>query len=96
VRKLPEAEVDSGIVGNNFKESRQILIIGESSMAGVGSYKHETSFAGTLAEELSEKLKVKIHWKVYAKRGLTVNKITEQIIPSITEKKVDLIIVGVG
>lgn len=96
VRKLPQAEGDSGIVGNNCKESKQILIIGESTMAGVGSHKHETSFAGTLAEELSAKLKVQIHWKVYAKRGLTVNQITKQIIPSITENRVDLIIIGVG
>lgn len=96
VRKLPEAEGDSGITGKHFDNIKHILIIGESTMAGVGSLMHQTSFAGTLASKLSEKLKVKIHWKVYAKRGLTINQITKQIIPSITESRVDLIIIGIG
>ena len=48
-------------------------------MAGVGILQHQNGFPGTLAKELSEKLKVNINWKVYAKRGFTVKQLTKQI-----------------
>lgn len=96
VKKLPAADGDTGITGDIYEKDIRILIIGESTMAGVGILKHSNGFAGTLAKELSEKLKVNIHWKVYAKRGFTVKQLIKYIIPDIAEDNFDLIVIGVG
>lgn len=96
VKKLPEADGNFGISGDKFERNISILIIGESTMAGVGIKKHQNGFPGTLAKELSEKLKVNVQWRVYAKRGITAKQLTMQIIPYIEENNFDLIIIGLG
>jgi len=96
IKKLPEAEGNSGVSGNNYKKHKSILIIGESTMAGVGITEHRKGFAGTLAQELSSQLEIKISWQVQAKRGFTAKQVTRYIVPEIKEYQFDLIIVGLG
>lgn len=94
--QLPEAEGIKGLVTNNINKRLRILTIGESSIAGVGVKTHEEGFTGTLARELSELLNTNVEWKVYAKRGFTAKKVEETIVPQITEKEIDLVVVGLG
>ncbi|BDS14252.1 SGNH/GDSL hydrolase family protein [Aureispira anguillae] len=94
--KLPEAEGIRGFVANNINKRLRILTIGESSIAGVGVKTHEEGFTGTLAKELSSLLNATVEWKVYAKRGYTAKKVEETIVPQITEKEIDLVVVGLG
>lgn len=96
LKKLPEAEGNSGLAGNKYKKHKSILIIGESTMAGVGINEHREGFAGTLAQELSTQLEIKISWQVHAKRGFTAKQVTRYIVPEINEKQFDLIVVGLG
>lgn len=96
LKKLPEAEGNAGTSGDQFKRNLSILILGESTMAGVGIKQHQNGFPGTLAQELSEKLNVNVYWKVYAKRGFTANQLTKEILPEIVEDYFDLIIIGLG
>ena len=96
LKRLPEAEGNTGTSGDQFKRNLSILILGESTMAGVGIKQHQNGFPGTLAQELSEKLTINIHWKVYAKRGFTAKQITKEILPEIVENHFDLIIIGLG
>jgi lysophospholipase L1-like esterase len=96
VRKLSAARGNSGISGNKFKRIINILILGESTMAGVGITKHQDGFPGTLAKELSENLKVNVQWNVYAKSGFTAKQLTKHILPRIRENNFDLIIIGLG
>lgn len=94
--KLPEAEGSKGLAPNVHNKRLRILAIGESSIAGVGVKTHEEGFTGTLARELAAFFNFNVEWKVYAKRGFTAKKVEEMLVPQITEKEFDLVVIGVG
>lgn len=96
VPKLPEAKEPQGIVNKNTDSELQLLVLGESTVAGVGVDTHQEGFAGTLAQCLSNELNTTINWKVYAKSGFTAKQVREQLVPKITENNIDLIIIGLG
>lgn len=96
IPKLPEARHPEGKTGQHFKKKLKLLALGESTIAGVGVDTHEEGFVGMLARELSEKVDLQVHWKVYAKSGYTAQRVTQKIVPAIRDSKVDLIIVGLG
>ncbi len=96
VPKLPEASGTTGTVRGRTGQKLRIITIGESAVAGVGVDTHKEGFTGVLAKELAQYLGSSIHWKVYAKNGYTVQQMTTELVPKITEKEADLIVVGAG
>ena len=96
VPKLPEAIEPEGYIDNSFVKDLKIITIGESTIAGVGVVKHKNGFTGAFAKELSKNLHRNIYWSVYAKSGYTANLIAKKILAKIKEKKVDLIVIGLG
>ena len=96
IPKLPEATGNEGFVASANHSTFQLITIGESTIAGVGVKTHADGFTGTLANSLSLQLGNSISWKVYAKSGYTAKRVTNKIIPKITEKPVDLIVIGLG
>jgi lysophospholipase L1-like esterase len=96
--KLPEAKGTEGRSVSNKLVTRtlKMLVIGESTIAGVGVKTHEEGFTGTLANELSAHLSADIIWKVYARSGYTAKKVNQRIVPKLIETDSDLIIVGLG
>jgi len=97
VPKLPPATGLEGIeIHNGSAERMNILVIGESTMAGIGVDTHKEGFAGTFAKELSLYNKKSVSWKVYAKSGYTAQQVSEEIIPEIDDEKVDLVVIGLG
>ena len=93
---LPEATGIEGYVQIDSTKEVSLLAIGESTIAGVGVKTHREGFTGTLAQEIGDQLGVNVRWKVYAKSGYTAKKVTEKILPKITENEVDIIVVGLG
>ena len=91
---LPEATGIEGYVQIDSTKEVSLLAIGESTIAGVGVKTHREGFTGTLAQEIGDQLGVNVRWKVYAKSGYTAKKVTEKILPKITENEVDIIVVG--
>ncbi len=96
IRFLPEAKNPEGFVDINCDRNLKFLFIGESSFAGVGVEHHKNGFAGHFAKHFGEKFQYNIDWKVYAKTGYNVDKIQRKIIPLITEKTCDLLVIGIG
>lgn len=96
VPKLPEAKNPEGSVIVQGKGAYHILILGESTVAGVGVATHQEGYAGVLAARLSEQLNTSIHWKVYAKSGYTTRQVISRILPTLPLEQFDLIVVGLG
>ena len=96
VPKLPEAQQPQGQIKKNDSNSIQLLILGESTVAGVGVNKHEEGFAGTLANELAQRLGSTVDWKVYARSGYTAKQVCSKLVPKIKEQHADLIVIGLG
>jgi lysophospholipase L1-like esterase len=96
VPKLPEAKEPTGSVNGHFKNTINLLSIGESTIAGVGVDFHKNGFTGALANTLSIELQSNINWRVYARSGYTVQQVCKKIIPKIEEKTTDIIVIGMG
>ena len=95
---LPEAK---GVEGRSeqietSKGRLKIISIGESAIAGVGVQTHREGFTGVFAQEISELFKINVDWKVYARSGYTAKRVLYKLLPKISEKKVDLIVIGLG
>lgn len=66
--------------------SVNVLLIGESTFAGVGVATHSEGFAGAFAEELCSCLEVPVRWRVFARSGYVAARIRKKIIPNIIER----------
>lgn len=95
VPELPEATGTAGSADASGQPLR-LITIGESTIAGVGVATHEEGFTGALAKELAAALDRTVEWNVYAKSGYTVQRMTDKLIPKITQKQADLIVIGTG
>lgn len=96
VPKLPDAKGPEGRVPGPEGRSLHLLVIGESTMSGVGVATHEEGFTGALARTLGAGWRTGVQWKVYARSGFTLRKLKAEVLPLIEENEVDLIVVGMG
>ena len=96
VPNLPEAKNPKGYLKTTSENTLKMLVIGESTIAGVGVDFHENGFTGALAKEISNKTESSILWRVYAKSGYTAKMVRKKIIPTIEDSTADLIVVGLG
>ena len=93
---LPEATGMQGKVivpnTNNF----QLLLLGESTMAGVGVATNKEGFAGSLAKALAHQYQQTVSWTVYAKSGYNAKRVETDLLPQIQETSANLIVIGLG
>jgi lysophospholipase L1-like esterase len=93
---LPEAESPAGEVAVADTPPFRLLLIGESTLAGVGVKTHDEGFAGTLARAIGHGTGKRVKWRVYARSGYTASKKLERLLPKIEEEQADLIVIGTG
>ncbi len=93
---LPPAKGPEGEVATGAASKVNLLVLGESTMAGLGVATHEEGFAGTLAGALAYALEVDVKWKVFARSGYTARDVCTQIVPRLTEEPAELIAIGLG
>lgn len=95
--ELPEAKGTNGLFQHGVNAPQfELLLLGESSVAGVGVDNHSEGFTGKLSECISKNYQQNVHWSVYARNGYTINRVRHKIIPKITEKAFNLIVIGLG
>ena len=94
VGRLPDA---SGNKKGRFAgggESVKLLVLGESTAAGVGASTHETGLAGQYARFLGEKIGKSVEWQVVGKSGITVKRTIAELVPLIPDEKFDYIMLA--
>jgi lysophospholipase L1-like esterase len=94
VGRLPDA---SGALNGKFSggaEGVNLLVLGESTAAGVGASTHETGLAGQLARFLGEKIGKSVRWQVIGKSGITVKRTIRELVPLIPDEKFDYIMLA--
>lgn len=90
--RLPEAAgARSGTLGTG--PAKSLLILGDSSAAGVGVANQSEALSGQLASELSKHYT--ISWKVVAQSGATVKSMVATV-SSLPKEPVDLVIIALG
>ncbi len=93
--RLPAAKEPIGKTVGSDKE-KKVLIIGESTMAGLGVEYHKDGFAGSFAKHFTKISGDSITWKVVAKSGITAGRFRERYLEKLPEEKPDLILIGLG
>lgn len=93
---LPEAAGNrTGSEGKGTNKFN-ILILGESTMAGVGVNDQKEGIARHIASSLSQALDAKIYWQVVARSGYNAQKVLDELVPQIPDTPLDAIIIGLG
>ncbi len=93
---LPDAGgARSGTSGEGIDEVK-LLVIGESTIAGLGARTHEYALAGQFARRLAERIGKKVNWTVIGKNGVTARRTIDELVPRIPDEKYDHILIGLG
>jgi lysophospholipase L1-like esterase len=93
---LPDAGgPKTGIAGTGEALAR-LLVIGESTVAGLGARTHEFALAGQFAKNLAAKIGRAVEWTVIGKSGVTARQAIEVLLPQMPTDHFDYILVGLG
>lgn len=93
---LPDAAGERvGLAGVGESVSR-LLVIGESTVAGLGARTHKEALAGQFAKRLSSRIKRQVEWNVVGRNGVTARRTIDELVPLIPEKDFDYILLGIG
>ena len=89
---LPDAQGDKHGKSGSYEQTVKLLVIGESTVAGLGARTHETALAGQFAKCLSQKIGKSVEWYVIGKNGVTAKRTIEELVPQIPDEKFDYIL----
>ena len=93
---LPEAAgARSGLAGEG-ETTVELLVIGESTVAGLGARTHARALAGRFAEQLSGSIGTAVNWFVIGRNGVTAKRTIDELVPMIPDRRFDYILVGLG
>lgn len=95
---LPDAAGDkTGIVGEGVGAAARLLVIGESTVAGLGARNHELALTGQFAKRLATRIGRPVEWTVIGKNGVTARRTIDELVPQMpADKKFDYILLGIG
>lgn len=93
--RLPDAALPwSGTVPG--PDPLRLLVLGDSTAAGVGADTQEEALPGNLARELSARLGRGVHWRASGENGATARDLIEKYLDDATASEVDLVFLSVG
>lgn len=96
--RLPPAEgAQSGLAGvGQGGAPLRLLLIGESTVAGVGVEAQEVALAGQLAQALSARLGRPVAWRACGENGITAGEACERLLPLALGEPADLVLLVFG
>lgn len=93
---LPEPEGPRAGVSGSGDAAARLLVIGESTVAGLGARTHEFALAGQFAYQLSTRIGKPVEWTVIGKNGVTARRTIDELIPLVPDTVFDYILIGLG
>jgi lysophospholipase L1-like esterase len=92
---LPEAKEPAGIAGAGEGEAK-LLVIGESTVAGLGARTHDLALGGQFAKGMSERLGKPVRWTVIGRNGVTARRTIDELWPMVPKENFDYVLLGIG
>jgi lysophospholipase L1-like esterase len=99
IPRLPDAEgaVEGTCHGSSTSAPAvNLLVLGESTVSGVGASTHELGLAGSIARALAAATGRDVRWFACGKNGATVAKVRDTLLPSIEGRPFDVAVLCVG
>jgi lysophospholipase L1-like esterase len=93
---LPDAGgATTGILGDGGEPVR-LLVIGESTVAGLGARTHESALTGHFARGIAGRIGRPVNWTAVGKNGVTAERTILELLPRVERDRFDYILVGLG
>ena len=93
---LPDAAGgQNGSIGEG-DDAVRLLVIGESTVAGLGARTHDLALAGRFSYELSKHIERPVKWTVIGKNGVTARRTINELLPKVPDETYDYILLGIG
>ena len=97
LRLPPAAGARSGLAGTGLGGAPlRLLLIGESTVAGVGVEAQEAALAGQLARALAARLQRPVAWRACGENGITAGEACERLLPLALSEPADLVLLVFG
>jgi lysophospholipase L1-like esterase len=98
VVRLPGAAGPAqGLAGDSAESNPiRLLVLGESTVAGVGARTHEVGLAGQVGTHLAQLLQRPVAWTALGQNGLTAQATRLRLLPQVFGQPFDLVVVALG
>ncbi len=93
---LPDAAGPTSGITPGEGEPTRLLVIGESTVAGLGARTHEYALAGQFALRLAEHIGRPVEWHVRGRNGVTARRTIDELLPLVPDQSFDHILLGIG
>src|SRR5688572_13158706 len=94
---LPDAAGETAGRAGSTDLAARLLVIGESTVAGLGARDHSRALAGRFAEVLSQRIGRAVEWTVVGRNGVTAQRTIDELLPLVPDDhEFDYILVGLG
>jgi len=93
---LPDAAGPKTGVYGEGNDPATLLVLGESTVAGLGARTHDLALAGRFAENLSRRISRPVQWDVLGRNGVTARRTIDELVPMLSEKQYDYVLLGIG
>lgn len=93
---LPDAAGEKMGVAGVGETTAKLLVIGESTVAGLGARTHREALTGQFAERLSSRIGRRIEWTVIGRNGVTARRTIDELVPMMPDTQFDYILLGIG
>jgi lysophospholipase L1-like esterase len=77
-------------------EPLRVIVLGESTAAGVGARTHEVGLAGQFADVLGRTTKRPVEWSVFARSGINARKTRLELVPQLAGTHIDVVVIALG
>ncbi len=94
IGRLPDAGGETNGKFGAGEDSAKLLVLGESTAAGMGARTHETALGGQFARFLSAKIGKSVEWHVVGRSGITVKETIHELVPKIPDEKFDYVMLA--
>ena len=94
IGRIPDASGETVGKFVSSEPSVKLLVLGESTAAGMGARTHETALAGQFSRFLGEKINKSVEWHVVGRSGITIKETIDELVPQIPNEKFDYILLA--
>lgn len=96
IRLEPAAGTPSGVVGAGSGEPLRLLLVGESTVAGVGVNSQQETLAGCLATQLARHIGRSVAWQALGENGITASEAVTRLLPQVVGQHFDMVVLVFG
>lgn len=93
---LPDAGGPTHGTTGEGTDAARLLVIGESTVAGLGARTHEKALAGQFAKCLAGHIGRAVEWHVVGRNGVTARRVIDELMPLVPDIDFDHILIGIG